>query len=382
MIKKIGIFTKNYVWGIFAEPTPMFRNILRVLPFILFIFGYVLFSAHQTAEDPKQKIYPSISKMATRFYEYSFEPDRQIVANRINQNKKEINLKNEEINEKNILISKNNIENNESNPLIPKIVYKKVNPYKDWKKIQKDIKKINKKLKILENKSIFSSEEKRTLLLDKISLKSKGMFIGLKSSPVFNDTFSSLYRIGIAMTIASSIALAFAIYMGTYKLVEYSSRDFITMFSLIQPVAIMPVIMIIFGVEDYGKIIYIILGVLPSMLLTLFMKVKEIPIQTIVKSKTLGANDFQTISKVVFPQILPHFIDAVRLTLFLAWILLLTSEIVPTETGLGFRIHLEKRFANMDVIIPYVIWIALISYSLDRILAFTQKTLSPWHKSR
>jgi NitT/TauT family transport system permease protein len=373
-------FFEKYVWGMFASPSNHFKIFLRILPFILAIVGYSVFSAQQTALDPKQKVYPSISKMIVKFQKYTFEPNRQIVSNQINAKKKEVDLKNEEIQKQNEIIAESNKLNNESKAYIPLLEKPKENAYKDWKKIKKEIKKVDKKIKALPETASFS--EKTTLLVDKYTLKFEAAYIGFFNSALYHDTVSSLSRLGISMGIASSFALIVGIYMGTYKLVEYTLKDFTTMFSLIQPVAIMPVIMIIFGVEDFGKIIFIILGVLPTMLLTLSLKVKDIPIQTIVKSKTLGASDFQTIRKVVFPQILPHFLDTVRLTLFFGWLLLLTSETVPTESGLGYRIVVEKRFANMDIIIPYIVWIVFISYLLDRSIAILQKVVSPWYKTR
>jgi NitT/TauT family transport system permease protein len=167
-----------------------------------------------------------------------------------------------------------------------------------------------------------------------------------------------------------------------YKVVDYTMHDISTVFSLVQPVAILPIIMIVFGVEDYGKIIFITLGVVPPMLLTTYLSVKSVPKQTIVKAKTLSASDFQVIRKVILPQILPHFINTFRLTLFLGWMLLLSAEMISADSGLGYRIMLEKRFTNMDIIIPYVFWIMIMSFITDKALQILNKKMFPWHSSK
>lgn len=362
----------NNLWGIFAEPPRLLKIFLRILPFLLIVWAYSSFSSYQTSLDSKQKVYPSIVKMSEKFGKYLLTPDKRIVANkRIKENNK-IELQNDKIKLENEDRLKSNLEPLD---LIPE--YKR-NEYKEWQKISKEIKKIDKKIKLEKA----NGNNINNLTIDKISLKIKSYALGIPNSLLVNDTLSSLYRLSISMIIASFSALLIGIYMGTYKTIEYTLHDFVTMFSLVQPVAILPVIMIVFGVEDYGKIIYIVIGTFPAILLGLFLKVKSIPTQTIVKAKTLGARDTQTLFKVVLPQIIPHFIDIVRLTLFLGWILLLTSEMVSSESGLGFRILLEKRFINMDVIIPYVAWIVMISFVVDRLMLQVQKKLCPWYKTR
>lgn len=364
---KFKQFLDRHVWGLFSEPSSFFKFCLSILPFLLIIWSYSLFSTYQTSLDAKQKVYPSYSDMFSKIEKYLLSPDKRLVAVNSQNINKDIELKNSEITKNNLKrVSKNEKEI----PLIP--LYTR-DIYKEWVSIKKELKSMDKE---------FENEKNMALFFEITKLKLKSYIIGFPNSLLVNDTLGSLYRLTVSMVLASSFALIIGLYMGTYKTVEYTLNNFVTMFSLIQPVAILPIIMIVFGVEDYGKIIYISIGVFPAILLGLFLKIKSIPNQTIVKAKTLGAKDYQTIFKVVLPQIFPHFIDIVRLTLFLGWILLLTSEMVSSESGLGFRILLEKRFINMDVIIPYVIWIVMISFMIDRALIYTQKKLCPWYKTR
>lgn len=328
MFAKIYKYLDDHIIGIFSEPSVLMSKLLKILPFILIVYGYSVMSTNATLEDERQKIYPSYSKMFDKVEKYAFKPNKRI---------------NEEA-------------------------------YNEWKPLNKELKSLE---KILD-----SDESNMHFKLQKLKLKAEMYWVGFSSSVMFNDTISSLYRLIVSMLIAASIALVVSIYMGMYKVVDYTMHDISTVFSLVQPVAILPIIMIVFGVEDYGKIIFITLGVVPPMLLTTYLNVKAVPKQTIVKAKTLSASDFQVIRKVILPQILPHFINTFRLTLFLGWMLLLSAEMISADSGLGYRIMLEKRFTNMDVIIPYVIWIMIMSFITDKALQILSKKMFPWNTSK
>jgi NitT/TauT family transport system permease protein len=364
----INSLFERYVWGIFAEPPKFISVILKVLPFILLVVAYQHISDEATAEDSRQKIYPSYSKMVKKIEKYMLSPNKRI--------NKEAYTEWKPLNKQIIVIDKDLKSINAELASID--AYNSVSKQNQVKFILE-----NPKFKYLETDSEMKSKDvledrKWSKILDKWSLKIDAYAIGLPNSLLLQDTASSLYRLLVAMTISAGVALIISIYMGMYKLVDYTVNDISTVYSLIQPVAILPIIMIIFGVEDYGKIVFISLGVIPPMLLTTYLNVKAVPKQTIVKAKTLSASDFQVIRKVILPQILPHFINTFRLTLFLGWMLLLSAEMISAENGLGYRIMLEKRFTNMDIIIPYVLWIMMMSFMTDKALQLLNKKMFPW----
>jgi NitT/TauT family transport system permease protein len=110
--------------------------------------------------------------------------------------------------------------------------------------------------------------------------------------------------------------------------------------------------------------------------------VSELPEEMIVKAQTLGASTWQLIIRVIVPQILPKLFMAIRLGLVPAWIFLVSAEAIASTEGLGYRIFLVRRYLAMDVILPYVAWITLIAYILDRILMLVSRWLFPWSDNR
>ena len=92
---------------------------------------------------------------------------------------------------------------------------------------------------------------------------------------------------------------------------------------------------------------------------------QSLPREQLIKAQTLGASTWQVVIRVVLPQIMPRLIEAVRLSLGPAWLFLISAEAIASDVGLGYRIFLVRRYLAMDVILPYVAWITLLSFVID-----------------
>ncbi len=99
----------------------------------------------------------------------------------------------------------------------------------------------------------------------------------------------------------------------------------------------------------------------------------------IIKAETLGASVWQMVMRLVLPQVLPHLITSLRLSLVPAWIFLISAEAIASTSGLGYRIFLVRRYLAMDVILPYVVWITLLAFLLDRALLLLSRRAFRWH---
>jgi NitT/TauT family transport system permease protein len=106
--------------------------------------------------------------------------------------------------------------------------------------------------------------------------------------------------------------------------------------------------------------------------------VAALPREQIIKAQTLGAGSWQIMIRVALPQAMPRLLQTVRLSLGPAWVFLISAEAIASDVGLGYRIFLVRRYLSMDVIIPYVAWIALLAILMDLALATLSRRLFPW----
>jgi len=194
----------------------------------------------------------------------------------------------------------------------------------------------------------------------------------------WNDTFASLKRLGLGVGVAAIIGLILGVINGVIPLVRANLSPFITAFSLVPPLAILPILFIVFGLDEFSKVILIAIGITPFVIRDLQSKVLELPREQLIKAQTLGASTWLVIVRVVLPQILPRLIEAVRLSLGAAWLFLIAAEAIASTEGLGYRIFLVRRYLSMDVILPYVVWITVLAFLTDYILKLLSTKAFPW----
>ncbi len=179
------------------------------------------------------------------------------------------------------------------------------------------------------------------------------------------DTYASLTRIGSGVLLASFVGLLVGINMALFPGMRSLCQGVVTFLSIIPPLALLPILFITFGIDEVAKIILIFIGTVGMITRDMTLATEKIPREQIVKALTLGASELAVVYRIVLPQIFPRLIDAVRLSLGAAWLFLIAAEAIAATEGLGYRIFLVRRYLSMEVIIPYVLWITLIGFSLD-----------------
>lgn len=194
------------------------------------------------------------------------------------------------------------------------------------------------------------------------------------------DTKASLERLGLGIFISGVLALLMAIPLGLIPYIRSGLSPFVAAFSMVPPMAILPILFIVFGMGEMAKVALIVIGVTPLLVRDLQQRVMEIPVEQLIKAQTLGASSWTIVLRVVLPQIMPRLLDGVRLTLGTAWIFLISAEAIAATEGLGYRIFLVRRYLSMDVILPYVAWITFLAFLFDYLLKKATYKMFPWYE--
>lgn len=195
---------------------------------------------------------------------------------------------------------------------------------------------------------------------------------------LWTDTFASLKRLGWGVGISAASGLLFGILTGMFPLFRSGFAPPIAVLSLIPPMAILPILFVMCGLGEVSKVVLIVLGIAPVIMRDMQGRVQDLPHEQLIKAQSLGASSWQIALRVVLPQVLPRLLDALRLSLGAAWLFLISAEAIAAEDGLGYRIFLLRRYMAMDVILPYVAWITLLAWLMDRGLRQLHKKAFPW----
>lgn len=192
------------------------------------------------------------------------------------------------------------------------------------------------------------------------------------------DNFASLGRLFGGMAIAAAGALSIGVAVGLLPVLRALLQPLLAVLALIPPLAMLPILLVVLGIGEAAKVALVAIGTAPQLLRDLALRVEALPREQIVKMQTLGASGWQIALRAVIPQVLPAFLDSVRLQLGAAWLFLIAAEALGATEGLGYRIFLVRRYFAMDVILPYVAWITLLACLLDLLIRALSARLFPW----
>jgi NitT/TauT family transport system permease protein len=192
------------------------------------------------------------------------------------------------------------------------------------------------------------------------------------------DTLASLARLGLGLGIATASTLLVGLVIGSLPPVRATFGPLVTAIAVIPPIALLPILFIVFGLGETAKVALIVVGAAPFMIRDVAGHIAALPREQVIKALTLGANSWGVMLRVALPQALPRLIAGLRLSLGPAWVFLISAEAIAADVGLGYRIFLVRRYLAMDVILPYVAWIALLAVVIDIALAFASRRLFGW----
>lgn len=173
-------------------------------------------------------------------------------------------------------------------------------------------------------------------------------------------------------------AVFLGLHMGLFPFVGAFFSRFVLFFDKIVALSLLPILFIIFGIDELSKIMLVVIGVTPTIILDTYNLARSVPQEQIVKAFTLGARDFDVAYRIVLRQIMPRVLNSVRLNLKALMLFLFAGEMIASTDGLAYRIALLRRHMGMDVIIPYVLWVALLLFLVDLTMRFTNRGLHPW----
>lgn len=195
---------------------------------------------------------------------------------------------------------------------------------------------------------------------------------------LWSDSAASLVRLGLGLLVSATLGLTLGIGTGLIPYVRAGLSPFVAVLSMIPPMAVLPILFIVFGLDELSKVVLIVIGIAPFLIRDLAMRVEAIPAELIIKAQTLGASTWQIILRVILPDVWPKLLDALRLSLGPAWLFLISAEAIAAQDGLGYRIFLVRRYLAMDVILPYVAWITLLAFGMDWLLRAANRRFCPW----
>lgn len=188
----------------------------------------------------------------------------------------------------------------------------------------------------------------------------------IKDGELISNGASSLYRAGAGLALAILIGSAVGIAMAWWKPVNVLVAPIVEIFYPLPKSALIPVTVIWLGFGDGSKILLIFLGCMLPVTIGAFNGARSSEQVLVWSARSMGASRLRMLWDVVVPSAMPELLNGIRTALALAFILLVTSELIVAQSGLGYLIGFLGANGSYDAMYAVVLTVAFLGFAADR----------------
>ena len=146
----------------------------------------------------------------------------------------------------------------------------------------------------------------------------------------------------------------------------------------VPPLALIPLVIIWFGIGETGKIILLFLAALWIMAIAARSGVSGVRITKVHAAYSLGASKWQIMRHVIIPNSLPDIFTGARVAMGVCWGTVVAAELVAASQGAGMMIMVASKFTLTDIVIMGIILIGVIGFGIDMLMRAAERALVPW----
>jgi NitT/TauT family transport system permease protein len=199
----------------------------------------------------------------------------------------------------------------------------------------------------------------------------------LRHGLLFKYVVASLFRVSWGFGLAAILAIPLGLTIGWYRRAEMAINPLVQVFRPISPLAWIPLAILWFGVGDSASVFLIFLGCFFPLLLTAINAVRNIPAVYINAGRNFGLGPADLVYRVLYPAVIPQLLIGLRITLGVAWLVVVAAEMIAVDSGLGFLIVDARNAGNRyDLVVAGMVIIGLIGLLLDTAMRSLEKVKS------
>lgn len=196
------------------------------------------------------------------------------------------------------------------------------------------------------------------------------------------DVVASLRRVVAGFLLGVLAAVPVGFLMGWYAPVRALIEPWIQFFRTIPPLALIPLAIVLMGIEETPKIFVIFLASFLSCVIATLQGVLGVDRTLINAARVLGARDHTIFARVVIPASSPFILVGMRIGLGSSWATLVAAELIAAQQGLGYRMQSAQLYYDLPTIFVGLISIGVLGLLMDRLLLVCERRLTSWQETR
>jgi len=202
----------------------------------------------------------------------------------------------------------------------------------------------------------------------------------VRSGELVSNGASSLWRAGTGLALAIAVGAMLGIAMAWWRPVNAALAPLVEMFYPMPKSALIPVTVLWLGFGDGSKILLIFLGCMLPVTIAAFNGARGSDQALVWSARSMGASRLRMLWDVVVPSALPEILNGIRTALALAFILLVSSELIVAREGLGYLIGYLGANGTYDAMFAVVLTVAFLGFAADRAYQALMERLLQWRE--
>jgi NitT/TauT family transport system permease protein len=196
-----------------------------------------------------------------------------------------------------------------------------------------------------------------------------------------SDLWASSFRIGVGYGLSVAIGIVGGVAIGTFPSVEAFFEAQIGFLRYIPASALTPVFLLWLGIGESPKVWLIVVGTMFFNVLMIADAARATPRELVNAAYTLGAGRWTVVRRVVGRYSVPGIVDAARVNLAAAWLMLVVAELLAADSGLAYQIVRAQRFRAVDTMFALLFVFGIIGLASDLFLRWLRNRLAPWARA-
>ena len=215
-------------------------------------------------------------------------------------------------------------------------------------------------------------------VLPPIDMIITALWKGLAGGSLLGDIAISLQRAGIAFAAAVAVAIPLGLFMGQVRPVETALDPILQVFRQTSALALYPVFILLLGLGETSKIFVIFWATLFPLLLNTTSGVKEVDPKLLEMARVYGASRLTVFRRVVLPGAVPSIFVGLRLSATTALLLLIASEMIGANKGIGFQVMNAQYNFQIPLMFAAIVILAGLGLIANQALVALQRRLCRW----
>ncbi len=211
--------------------------------------------------------------------------------------------------------------------------------------------------------------------------KSDDSFLGsINKTWLYQDAVATYGRLFKGLLWGCTLSVIIGTLMGCYEWLAALLAPPLSFLAKVPGTAMLAVFFVVVGTGESMFVAMIGFGVLPTLTQAIYLSARDdLHEEEIDKAYTLGACNFELVWNVVFRQILPKTMDAIRLQIGPAMVFLIAAEMLVGQVGMGYQIRMQQRLLHMNIVYNYLLILGLTGLAMDRAMIALRQWACPWY---